>query len=210
MAPRHMRDDMFVHLDSSGSGANEKAVMAAYHHKYGHDISRMNLDDVLHNKGSPLNMVSFQGHFHGRTMGALSLTRSNPLHKATFPAFPWLMSPFPQLKYPLRDHEEHNRGEESRCLEAFRNILKNNDVAGVIAEPIPGEGGDIEVSNGFFREMFRITREFNVTLIVDEVQTGMGATGKFWAHEHWGEDVQPDIVTWGKKFQTGGFHARPE
>lgn len=76
-------------------------------------------------------------------------------------------------------------------------------------EPVPAEGGDLEASNQFFREIFNITKEFDATFICDEVQTGLGATGKFWAHEHWG-DVEPDIVTWSKKFQVGGFHAKPE
>merc|ERR1719359_277243 len=88
--------------------------------------------------------------------------------------------------------------------------MKQNDVCGVIIEPVPAEGGDLHASDDFFRKLYSITKENNSLMIVDEVQTGLGATGKMWAHEHWGNDIQPDIVTWSKKFQVGGFHAKKE
>lgn len=80
--------------------------MASYLRKYGHDWSKTNWSDILNNVGSNLKMISFKGGFHGRTMGTLSLTRSNPEHKVSFPAFPWLMAPFPELKYPLEHNED--------------------------------------------------------------------------------------------------------
>ena len=80
----------------------------------------------------------------------------------------------------------------------------HNPVAGVIVEPIQSEGGDNHASPNFFKGLRAITRKHNVLLIVDEVQTGVGATGKFWAHEHWNMDEPPDMVTFSKKAQTAG------
>lgn len=83
-------------------------------------------------------------------------------------------------------------------------------VAGVIVEPIQGEGGDNSASPRFFRELRAITKRHGVALIVDEVQTGVGATGKFWGHEHWNLTDTPDIVTFSKKMQAAGFYHKLE
>lgn len=163
----------------------------------------------------PLTILGFDKGFHGRTMGALSTTRSKAMARVDIPVFDWPVAPFPYLKYPLDKHERENKAEEQRCLELTRKAIIDSNkagkpVAGIIVEPIQGEGGDNHASVDFFRSLRSIAKELDVLLIVDEVQTGCGSTGKFWAHEHWGLDDPPDIVTFAKKMLIGGFYHKPE
>jgi len=159
--------------------------------------------------GSPqLSILSFQKAFHGRLFGSLSTTRSKPIHKLDVPAFDWPAAPFPALKYPLEENVEHNRKEEERCLAEVERLIKtwHIPVAGVIVEPVQAEGGDNHATPFFFQGLRDLTKRLNVALIIDEVQTGGGATGKFWAHEHWNLTSPPDIVTFSKKMQAAGFY----
>src|SRR5262249_46056341 len=144
----------------------------------------------------------------GRSLGALSLTRSKPIHKLDIPAFPWPVVPFPAARFPLREHDAANRESEARSLDAVTQVLRAHagEVAGLVVEPIQGEGGDRHASPDFFRALRRITSEHAVAFIVDEVQTGGGATGSFWAHESWELADPPDIVAFSKKLQLGGFY----
>eukprot|EP01102_Stenamoeba_stenopodia_P013202 TRINITY_DN4253_c0_g1_i1.p1 TRINITY_DN4253_c0_g1~~TRINITY_DN4253_c0_g1_i1.p1 ORF type:complete len:505 (+),score=157.55 TRINITY_DN4253_c0_g1_i1:46-1560(+) len=153
------------------------------------------------------SILSFKGGFHGRLFGSLSSTRSRPLHKVDIPAFDWPVAPFPKLKYPLEEHKAENDAEEAKCLAAVEEIIKTwpKKVLGLIVEPVQAEGGDNYASDAFFRGLREITLKHNVTFIVDEVQTGGGSTGKFWAHEHWNLSTPPDIVTFSKKLQAAGF-----
>jgi 4-aminobutyrate aminotransferase / (S)-3-amino-2-methylpropionate transaminase len=117
--------------------------------------------------------------------------------------------PFPALKYPLEDNIGLNRLEEDRCLAEVESTLRDwhCPVVALIVEPIQSEGGDNHASSTFFRGLREITKRHGVLLIVDEVQTGVGATGTFWAHEKWalGKGDEPDIVTFSKKFQAAGW-----
>jgi len=175
------------------------------------------LNSAMLNKapGCPhLSILSFSGAFHGRTFGCLATTRSKPIHKLDIPHFDWPMAPFPNLLYPLDRHVDENAEEEKRCLNEVRSLLKDSrggvlssTIAGMIIEPIQAEGGDNHASPEFFRSLRALAKEFDLAFIVDEVQTGLGATGKMWAHEHWGLDEcdAPDIVTFAKKAQIAGF-----
>jgi len=94
----------------------------------------------------------------------------------------------------------------------IKESINSKPVAAVIIEPIASEGGDKHASPDFFKGLRKITKENGVSLIVDEVQTGVGATGTFWAHEKWGlkaEDA-PDFVTFSKKMQAAGFYHKLE
>ncbi|EEH36145.2 4-aminobutyrate aminotransferase [Paracoccidioides lutzii Pb01] len=155
----------------------------------------------------PLSIMSFKTSFHGRLFGSLSTTRSKPIHKLDIPAFDWPQAPFPRLKYPLEQFAAENAQEEKRCLAEVERIIKEfrNPVAAVVVEPIQSEGGDNHASPAFFQGLREITKQNNVLLIVDEVQTGIGATGKFWAHDHWNLQTPPDIVTFSKKAQAAGY-----
>ncbi|ELR15946.1 4aminobutyrate aminotransferase [Acanthamoeba castellanii str. Neff] len=201
-----------------GSCANEcayKAVFMNYMHKArvkrgGRAFNEEELNSSMQNlpPGSPeLSILSFQGGFHGRLFGSLTTTCSKPIHKVDIPAFDWPKAPFPKIKYPLDKYEAENRKEEDRCLEEVRRVIKTHKVpvAGLIVEPIQAEGGDNWASPYFFQGLRNITKENDVAFIVDEVQTGVCATGKFWAHEHWNLSSPPDIVTFSKKMQAAGY-----
>ena len=95
------------------------------------------------------------------------------------------------------------RDETRAALEAGQGTI-----AGMIVEPIQSEGGDNFASSAFFCGLRELCTEFDVAFIVDEVQTGAGPTGMFWAHEHWGLDEAPDMVSFAKKMQIGGFYAK--
>lgn len=211
-----------VWLDLSGSGANEVAYKAAFMYKRGQErgyntpFSKEELTSTMvnHKPGSPeLSILSFESAFHGRLFGSLSTTRSKPIHKLDIPAFDWPKASFPSLKYPLEKYEKENAEEEARCLAEVEKILKTYylPVAAIIVEPIQSEGGDNHASPEFFKGLQRLCKENKALFIVDEVQTGVGATGKFWAHEHWNLPSPPDMMTFSKKAQAAGyFYSNPE
>eukprot|EP01089_Gocevia_fonbrunei_P015757 TRINITY_DN46_c0_g1_i1.p1 TRINITY_DN46_c0_g1~~TRINITY_DN46_c0_g1_i1.p1 ORF type:complete len:504 (-),score=125.41 TRINITY_DN46_c0_g1_i1:82-1593(-) len=215
VAPKGMTE---VFTMMCGSCANEgafKAVFMAYQHKKrkGAPFTAEDLSSCMKNQepGSPnLSILSFEGSFHGRTFGTLSTTCSKPIHKLDIPAFNWPKAPFPHIKYPLNEFKAENEKEIQRCLDQVEHQIKTHSVpvAGLIVEPIQGEGGDNWAPPSFFKGLRTITRKHGVAFIVDEVQTGVGATGKFWAHDHWGLGVEdcPDIVTFSKKMQGAGFY----
>ncbi|KAJ4313168.1 4-aminobutyrate transaminase [Fusarium piperis] len=214
VAPKGL-DQVFT--AQSGSEANELAYKAAFmlyrrrERGEGVEWSEEDLRSCMDNlkPGSPdLAIMSFTNSFHGRGLGSLSTTRSKASHKVDIPAFNWPKAPFPALKYPLEDHVEDNAAEEKRCLEAVEHLITTwyCPVAALIVEPIQSEGGDNHASSAFFQGLRSITKKHNVVLIADEVQTGFGATGKFWGHEHWNLSSPPDIVTFSKKAQTAGYY----
>lgn len=161
--------------------------------------------------GAPqLSILSFLGAFHGRTLGTLSTTHSKYIHKIDIPSFDWPIAPFPQYKYPLEENVRENKAEDEKCLAVVEDLIvqykkKGNPVAGIIAEPIQSEGGDNEASPEFFQQLQRIGKKHGAALLIDEVQTGGGPTGKLWCHEHFNLDTPPDVVTFSKKMQLGGY-----
>ncbi|KAJ5523490.1 4-aminobutyrate transaminase [Penicillium frequentans] len=183
----------------AGSDANETAYKAAFMYyrqlqRGGPEVefTEEELLSTMNNQGpgSPqLSILSFKHAFHGRLFGSLSTTRSKAIHKMDIPAFDWPQATFPMLKYPLEDHVQENAQEEQRCLQEVERLIKeyHNPVAAVMG-------------------LRDITKRTNVLFIVDEVQTGIGATGKFWAHDHWNLDTPPDMVTFSKKAQTAGYY----
>ncbi|CAK1552059.1 unnamed protein product [Leptosia nina] len=207
-----------------GSCSNEnayKAVFMWYRNKQRGtktDFSPEELTSCMLNQqpGSPnMSILSFEGGFHGRTFGALSTTRSKPIHKLDCPAFDWPVAPFPRYKYPLDQHVSENEKEDAKCLEQVADVIekynkKGNPVAGVIVEPIQSEGGDHEASPDFFQKLQKLCKEKGVALIIDEVQTGCGPTGKLWCYEHFSLPSPPDVVTFSKKMLTGGFYFNTE
>ncbi|KAF2147643.1 4-aminobutyrate aminotransferase [Myriangium duriaei CBS 260.36] len=223
VAPKGMTQ---VFTAVSGADANELAFKAAFMWKcqkrrgdYHAEFSTLESSSVMENQspGSPhLSILSFKKGFHGRSLGALSATRSKSIHKLDVPAFDWPQAPFPSLRYPLEQYEKENRQHEQDCIRATERLLVewHTPIAAIIIEPIQSEGGDNHASPNFFRELRAITRKHEVLMIVDEVQTGVGATGKFWAHEHWDLQDPPDMVTFSKKAQAAGYffgnpHLRP-
>ncbi|CAK7244467.1 MAG: 4-aminobutyrate transaminase [Sporothrix thermara] len=220
-APKGL-DKVFTAM--TGSDANETAYKAAFMWRrqqerggYDVDFTQEELESSMVN-ASPgaangLSILSFKGGFHGRLFGSLSTTRSKPIHKLDIPAFDWPQAPFPSLRYPLDQYAAENAAAEQASLAAVEDLLLNyhNKPAAVVVEPVQSEGGDNHASPAFFRGLRELTAKHNVLFIVDEVQTGVGATGRFWAHDHWDLPSPPDMVTFSKKAQAAGFYyANPE
>ncbi|PQE03862.1 4-aminobutyrate aminotransferase protein [Rutstroemia sp. NJR-2017a BBW] len=215
VAPKGL-DQVFTAM--AGSDANETAYKAAFmwrrqqerggaHVEFSEeDIASSMLNQA---PGAPqLSILSFKTAFHGRLFGSLSTTRSKPIHKLDIPAFDWPQATFPLLKYPLEEHVEENTRAEQEALADVERLITTHHLppCAVVVEPIQSEGGDNHASPAFFRGLRALTKKHNVLLIVDEVQTGVGATGKFWAHDHWNLDTPPDMVTFSKKAQTAGYY----
>lgn len=187
VAPKGMNQ---VYTAMAGSDANETAYKAAFiwkrtQQRGGPDVAftEEEMASSMNNKspGSPdLSILSFRSGFHGRLFGSLSTTRSKPIHKLDIPAFDWPQAPFPHRKYPLEEFEAENAAEEERCLAETEELIEyfHSPVAAVIIEPIQSEGGDNACSANFYNGLRAITRRHKVLMIVDEVQTGVGATGK--------------------------------
>jgi len=155
------------------------------------------------------NIISFFGAFHGRTMGALSLTGSKPQQKRRFAPF---VPGVHHIRYPYAyrgcpdgtpEEQEAFALDCARYIEdrLFKTILPPEEVAAIILEPIQGEGGYVVAPTNFLREIRNICDRHGILLIVDEVQAGAGRTGKWWSIEHSG--VQPDIVCIAKGIASG-------
>lgn len=220
-APRGMKK-MFC-VDAGGEGV-ESAIKAAFivhgerrREAGGRSKNPLDLPDGeqrawLDNAGTDAVVVSFSGAFHGRGLGPLSATHSKLLHKADLPAFPWPQIEFPASKHPLSRFAEENARAEDAAIAALEETLAKHEgrVAAVIVEPIQSEGGDRHASPTFFRRVQERAKKAGAALIFDEVQTGCGPSGKLWAHEHLDLPEPPDMVTFGKKMQMGGFFASGE
>ncbi|KAG0680487.1 hypothetical protein C6P40_002076 [Pichia californica] len=197
----------------TGSDANEMAFKAALmfqanKKRGGKPFTEEELTSVMENQlpgTSDMVILSFEKAFHGRLFGSLSTTRSKAIHKLDIPAFDWPKAPFPALKYPLEKYEAENKAEEEKCLKELEEIIVNypSKIAAAIIEPVQSEGGDNHASPAFFQGIRAITKKHDVLMIIDEVQTGGGGSGKMWLHQHY--DVTPDIMTFSKKMQNAGF-----
>lgn len=148
-----------------------------------------------------LDVVHLEQAFHGRSGYTLSLTNTVPNKTALFPKFNWSRIKNPKIHFPLVDSEVSVVEELS--LQQAENALKTNRVAAIILETIQGEGGDNHFSPDYFAALRELADKYEAMLILDEVQTGVGLTGKMWAYEHFG--IKPDMISFGKKTQVCGF-----
>ncbi len=154
------------------------------------------------------NIIAFLGSFHGRTMGALSLTSSRPQQKRRFAPF---VPGVTHVRYPyaFRGYNGEQQDPDdfglacARYIEdkLFKTVLPPEEVAAIFVEAIQGEGGYVVAPTIFMQELRRICDEHGILLIIDEVQSGFGRTGKWWAIEHTG--VEPDIITSAKGIASG-------
>ena len=179
-----------IYYGNSGTEAVEAALKLARYHTKRQQI------------------IAFLGAFHGRTMGSLSLTASKPQQKRRFaPLVPGVT----HVRYPdvyrgcsggPQDAEEFALGC-ARYIEEklFKTVLAPEEVAAIFVEPVQGEGGYVVAPTNFMQELRRICDKHGILLVADEVQSGMGRTGKWWAIEHTG--VQPDIITSAKGIASG-------
>ncbi|MCC6614718.1 MAG: acetyl ornithine aminotransferase family protein [Anaerolineae bacterium] len=154
------------------------------------------------------HVIAFFGAFHGRTMGALSLTASKVVQREGF--FPFIPGVY-HIPYNNPYRCMHGR-EEAQCRDhcictnyledvVFKRIIPAHNVAAIIFEPIQGEGGYVVPDVRFVQQLRDICDKYGIMLIADEVQSGMGRTGKWWAMEHYG--VEPDIVASAKGIASG-------
>ncbi len=213
-----------VQTMACGSCANEnayKAIFIWYNTKQrgGKPPTQDVLDDCILNKGlgcPDLSIMSFKGSFHGRTFGALATTHSKAIHKLDVPTFDWPIASFPRYLYPLEENIEYNKKQDEACLKEVDQLFgyykdeKKKPIAGIVVEPIQSEGGDHYGSPYFFQSLQKLAKKHNSMFLIDEVQTGLGASGKLWAHEHFDLPHSPDLMTFAKKMQVGGYYFREE
>jgi len=187
-----------------GAIAVENALKAAMDWKV-----RKNLAGGHGERGTEI--LHFERAFHGRSGYTLSLTNTDPKKTDYFAKFPWPRVPTPNINFSLPEDERfEDAASRERISEArIREVVANRgqDIAAVIIEPIQGEGGDNHFRPEWFHTLRRICDESDILLIFDEVQTGVGGTGRRWCCEHFG--VLPDLIAFGKKAQICGVMAGP-
>ena len=198
--PDYLKHTFFI---EGGSLAVENALKVAFDWKIRKNIEKGK------GKEKGRQIIHFKQAFHGRSGYTLSLTNtSDPRKTMYFPKFDWPRVENPYLSFPvtedvIRDVEKR----ENKSIEQIYGAIKENpdDIAAIIIEPIQGEGGDNQFRDEFFIKLRQICDEEEILLIFDEVQTGIGITGKMWCHEHY--SVRPDILSFGKKTQVCGVLA---
>ena len=160
-----------VFLINTGTEAVENAMKFAYRRR-----------------GS-LPGISCIGAFHGRTIGSLTFTFSKPVHKKNYPQVE-----HKRIEFCMKDNDPH--------IDDLEKILeRDSNVAFVIIEVVQGEGGYRVASKKFIKTIRKVTRKYGIPLIIDEVQSGMGRTGRWWGFENYG--VKPDIMAVAKSLQVG-------
>ena len=194
--PDYLQHAFFI---EGGALAVENALKIAFDWKV-----RKNLAAGKGEKG--LKVIHFKQAFHGRTGYTLSLTNTtDPRKTMYFPKFDWPRIENPYLKFPITDESiiDVKKRENIAISQIKESIMENLDeIAALIIEPIQGEGGDHQFRDEFFVQLRQICNENEIIFIMDEVQTGIGITGKMWAHQHY--SVTPDVISFGKKTQVCG------
>lgn len=186
---------------AGGALAVENALKTAFDWKVQKNFKK----GYRHEKGHLI--LHFEKAFHGRTGYTMSLTNTEPNKVAYFPKFQWPRVISPKMRYPLTSENVALTTADEKMAVAQAEVFfqqYKDDIAAIIIEPIQGEGGDNHFTMSFHKELRRLADENDALLIYDEVQTGVGLTGKFWAHEHY---VKPDIIAFGKKAQVCGILA---
>ncbi len=199
--PEHFRYAFFI---DGGTLAVENALKTAMDWKVRRNFAK----GITEEKGHQI--IHFELAFHGRSGYCMSLTNTDPTKTALWPRFPWPRIAPPFLAFPTSDEVlELTKKHEELAIREIKNAFHNNpnDIAAIIIEPIQGEGGDNHFRPEFLRQLRHLCDENEALLIFDEVQTGVGITGTWWAHE--GLGVQPDIMSFGKKMQVCGILVGP-
>jgi len=191
--------DSLVYLANSGTEAVESAIKLAMY------------------KTGRSKFIGFLGAFHGRTLGSLSFTASKAVQRENYKPGVYVHHlPYPNPYRPVLPPAAHqNAGDAVLDFleeQIFHSLLDPEDIAGILIEPIQGEGGYVVPAPGFFPRLREICDTYGIMLIVDEIQSGIGRTGEWWAIEH--EGVEPDVVCFakgvGSGLPIGGIIARKE
>lgn len=198
--PSHLPHVFFI---EGGALAVENGLKAAFDWKVKKNFQKGMKTECGH------QIIHFTQAFHGRSGYTLSLTNTiDPRKTSLFPKFPWPRITNPKMTFPFNDQSlETVITLEEKAIHEIKSCLQEGaeDIAAIIIEPIQGEGGDNHFRKQFMTELRLLADEHDILLVMDEVQTGVGLTGKFWAHEHF--DIHPDIISFGKKTQVCGVLA---
>lgn len=190
----------YLFFIDGGALAVENAIKAAFDWKVRKNFAKGHLREVGH------QVIHFRDAFHGRTGYTMSMTNTDPAKIDLYPKFNWPRIHNPKLSFPVTDEVvERVKQDEELALRQVMQAIRDNpdDIAALIIEPIQAEGGDNHFRPEFLHALRKITLENDILFILDEVQTGIGITGKMWGHQHF--DLHPDIVCFGKKTQICGI-----
>ena len=191
--PAEFRYLFFV---AGGALAVENAMKAAFDWK----AQKNRLRGIA---GGADKILHFRDAFHGRTGYTMSVTNTDPTKTDDFPQFDWPRISSPHIAFPI-DEEAVGAKEKAACAEIESAFEHDPDgIAAILIEPIQAEGGDHHFRPEFFAKLREYADGYEALLIFDEVQTGLGSTGKMWAYEHTG--VVPDLISFGKKTQVCGM-----
>jgi L-lysine 6-transaminase len=180
-------DFKYLFFIEGGALGVENAIKAAFDWK----AKKLGITDV-----NCLDIIHLKQSFHGRSGYTLSLTNTVENKTALFPKFNWTRIKNPKVEGEVATDEELS-------LAQAENALKSGKVAAIVLETIQGEGGDNHFTPKYFAALRQLADKYEALLILDEVQTGVGLTGKMWAYEHFG--IIPDMISFGKKTQVCGF-----
>lgn len=199
--PEYLPHAFFI---AGGALAIENALKVAMDWKVQKNFARG------YTKEKGFKVLHFEHAFHGRSGYTLSLTNTLPNKTKWFAKFDWPRVSVPYMNFPYSDanHEDLLRREQLSVAQ-IRKAFEDNkdDICAIIIEPVQSEGGDNHVRKEFLEKLRELADEYEALLVYDEVQTGVGLTGKFWCHEHFGEKARPDIIAFGKKMQVCGILA---
>ena len=191
----------YIFLISGGALAVENALKTAFDWKIRKNFAKGYKEE----RG--LKILHFQQAFHGRSGYTLSITdTADPRKTMYFAKFDWPRVLNPKITFPLNVESRNKVIQlEQESINQIKNAIQENpdDIAAIIIEPIQGEGGDNHFRKEFFESLRQICDQNDILLIFDEIQSGAGITGKWWAFEHFG--LEPDIMCFGKKTQVCGI-----
>jgi len=163
-----------------------------------------NSGELLQNK---VSVLSFTNSTHGKTIAGLSTSNLSQVNSISA-KYNWPVAATPNTTYPYQKNKVANELEENSCLEEVRNIIAEREatspVGVIIVEPITFIGHSMATPK-YYQQLRAIAKENGIPFIVDETRTGLGKTGKFWAHEHWYLDDSPDFVTFGTSAVASGY-----
>jgi len=210
--PSYMHHFFFI---EGGALAVENALKAAFDWKVRLNIKKGKISEDTVEVLQPLGtkVLFFENAFHGRSGYTLSMTHTaDPRKYKYFPKFNWFRINPPVLKFDadgkvinkeeVQEHEKKATNEINSIIEQYKD-----DIAAIIIEPVQCEGGDRHIPETFFKYLRKVSDQNDIILIYDEVQTGMGITGRMWMHEYFGDDARPDVLCFGKKTQISGIMA---
>jgi L-lysine 6-transaminase len=203
--PQYMKYAFFI---AGGALAIENALKVAMDWKVQKNFAKGYTREV------GTKVIHFKEAFHGRSGYTMSLTNTDPAKTNYFAKFnDWPRITNPKVVHPFTDerHEDLLR-REALAVNQIKQAFKSNpdEICCIIVEPIQSEGGDNHFRKEFMVQLRQLCDDNEALLIYDEVQVGVGPTGKFWAHEHFGPEARPDIIAFAKKMQICGILAGPK